>query len=268
MKGCIVVAEETKFGPIPLKGRLEETLPQLPRLGISQVELNLKYPFSLEKRQLKKLLADNSLKVAALASGYPYFMEGISFTDERVEAREQAVERIYRYIELAGSLESQVIIGSIRGQVPGGVDVEVSYGRFLEAMDKCLAKARSEGVVLALEPVNRYEMNLVNTVAQGLEVIGTLNNPNLKLLVDTFHMNIEEPSICESIREAGRHISHVHIADSNRWPMGKGHIDFDPILEALGSINYEGALSAELLPLPNPGDAVKMIVDFFNRKGL
>lgn len=268
MKGCIVVAEDTKFGPIPIKGRLEETLPQLPRLGISQVELNLKYPFTLEKRRLKKLLADNSLKLAALASGYPYFMEGISFTDEKAEVREKAVERIYRYIELAGELESQVIIGSIRGQAPEGINAEVSYGWFLDAMDKCLAKASREGVILALEPVNRYEMNLVNTVAQGLEVIEKLNSPNLKLLVDTFHMNIEEPSICESIRTADGHVSHVHLADSNRWPMGKGHIDFDSILETLRSINYEGALSAELLPLPDPEDAVKMIVEFFQLKGV
>ncbi|MFZ5944363.1 MAG: TIM barrel protein [Bacillota bacterium] len=268
MKGCIVVAEQTRFGPIPIKGELTQTLPQVSQYGFKYVELNIKNPFTLEKQEMKKLLAKNNLKVAALASGYPYFMENISFTDQRVEARELAVKRLFEYIEMASILESQVIIGSIRGEAPKEIEAEISYQRFLEALDKCLNKAKEEGVYLALEPVNRYEMNFINTVSQGLEVINTLKHPNLKLLIDTFHMNIEEPSIYESIRAARGYISHVHIADSNRWSMGCGHLDFEKILEVLTEINYNGALSAELLPMPNPEEAVKKIIEFFSKKEL
>ncbi|KJS80731.1 MAG: hypothetical protein JM58_18340 [Peptococcaceae bacterium BICA1-8] len=268
MKGCIVVGEQTRFGPIPIKGELTKTLPQAREAGFKYVELNIKNPFTFKKGELKKLLDKNNLKAVALASGYPYFMENVSFTDERGEARNIAIKRVSEYIELANILESQVIIGSIRGEAPKNIEIETSYQRFLEALDKCLDKARQEGVNLALEPVNRYEMNLINTVSQGLEVINILNHPNLKLLVDTFHMNIEEPSIYASIRAAKDYITHVHIADSNRWPMGCGHLDFVKIMELFREINYTGALSAELLPMPNSQEAVRMIAEFFNNQGL
>ena len=72
------------------------------------------------------------------------------------------------------------------------------------------------------------------------------------LLLDTFHMNIEEPSIYSSIVQAGKRIVHVHVADSNRWYPGAGHVDFAGIIAILQTLNYEGYLSAEILPLPDP----------------
>ncbi len=86
-------------------------------------------------------------------------------------------------------------------------------------------------------------------------MIEKLDRKNVGLLLDTFHMNIEEPSIVESIRMSKDHLFHFHIADSNRWYPGAGHIGFGKILEILTQISYQGFISAEILPLPDSDSA-------------
>ena len=99
-------------------------------------------------------------------------------------------------------------------------------------------------------------------------IIDEVKKPNLKMLVDTFHMNIEEPDMVESILGAKEYISHVHFADSNRWAPGCGHIDFRKILEALKQIGYRGAISAEILPKPTPEECVKLTIQYYKQLGL
>jgi sugar phosphate isomerase/epimerase len=77
-------------------------------------------------------------------------------------------------------------------------------------------------------------------------------------------MNIEEPSIEESIRQCGQHIFHFHVADSNRWYPGAGHLDFQSILAALQASGYQGFVSGEFLPLPNAETAARKTIEFFS----
>jgi len=118
----------------------------------------------------------------------------------------------------------------------------------VSALQQCCAAARPHGVRLALEPICRYETTLVNNAAQGLELIERVGADNLGLLLDTFHMNIDEASIPDAFRNAGKYVNHIHLADSNRAAPGKGHLDFVPILQAIKDIEYTGYLSFELLP--------------------
>jgi len=101
-----------------------------------------------------------------------------------------------------------------------------------------------------------------------MEVIDKIRRSNLKMLVDTFHMNIEEKDIIESILHAKGYVSHVHFADSNRWAPGCGHINFAEILDALEEIGYEGAVSAEILPKPTPEECLKLTMEYYQKLGL
>ena len=121
----------------------------------------------------------------------------------------------------------------------------------VEALQECSAAAAPYGVKYALEPLNRYETDLIHTVEDGLELIERVGATNFGLLLDTFHMNIEEPSIEESIRTCGNRIFHFHVADSNRWHPGAGHLDFKRILAALFATGYEGWVSGEFMPIPD-----------------
>lgn len=101
---------------------------------------------------------------------------------------------------------------------------------------------------LAVEPWNRYETHLVNTVAQAIELVQAIDHPAACVMADTFHMGIEESDPVGAIRRAGSHLGHVHFADNTRAAPGTGTIDFAPYIEALIDIDYRGTVTFELFP--------------------
>lgn len=124
---------------------------------------------------------------------------------------------------------------------------------------KAAAYAEEKGVLLAIEPINRYESFLVNSAAQGLRFVQEVNSPAVRLHLDAFHMNIEEKDPVEAIRKAGGLLVNMHISDSQRGPVGQGHTDFAAIMKALNEIDYQGPLTMEPLPpVPNALLAVQM----------
>ncbi|RPI82196.1 MAG: sugar phosphate isomerase/epimerase, partial [Chloroflexi bacterium] len=98
------------------------------------------------------------------------------------------------------------------------------------------------------------------------ELIEQVGADNFGLLLDTFHMNIEEPVIEESIRMCGEHIFHFHVADSQRWYPGSGHLDFTTILDALYRTGYNGYVSGEFMPKPDPDTAAKRNIDYLRNR--
>jgi sugar phosphate isomerase/epimerase len=131
----------------------------------------------------------------------------------------------------------------------------------VEAIQRCAEVAEGSRARFALEPMNRYETDLIHTVEDGLELIERVGKENFGLLLDTFHMNIEEADIGESIRACGDRIFHFHVADSNRWYPGAGHLDFADILETLASTGYEGFVSGEFMPVPDADSAAQLAID-------
>lgn len=143
-------------------------------------------------------------------------------------------------------------VSAICGKLSPHVNREKAVVLLIESLTECADYAEKFKVKLVIEPINRYETDLVNIVAEGLDLIEKVAAENLDLLLDTFHMNIEEPSIFDSVRRAGRRIFHFHVADSNRWYPGAGHIDFKKVVQTLKEAGYDGFVSAEILPLPDP----------------
>jgi sugar phosphate isomerase/epimerase len=109
---------------------------------------------------------------------------------------------------------------------------------------------------------------LINNLAEGLELLEQVDAPNMGLMPDTFHMNIEEPDIEDSIRACGDRIFHVHVADSNRWYPGAGHLDFASILIALASTGYQGYVSGEFMPVPDPDTAAQRSISYLRQRVL
>jgi sugar phosphate isomerase/epimerase len=103
--------------------------------------------------------------------------------------------------------------------------------------------------------MNRYETDLIHNATDGLDLINRVGADNFGLLLDTFHMNIEDADIGSSIRTCGDRIFHFHVADSNRWHPGAGHLDFAGILEELENTGYQGFVSGEFMPLPDADTA-------------
>ena len=252
MKLSIVLSTQlASFSALAYQGELQTNVAKIANLGYDGVELAVRDPALLDLRFLTGILSESGLAVPAIGTGQAYGEEGLSFTNQNEKIRERAVARINRHIELAQHFHAQVILGLIRGQVEGDVRPAQAYDWLVEAVCECARFAASREVRLALEPINRYETNLIANVSEGLRLIDRVGADNFGLLLDTFHMNIEEPSIEASIHTVGDRLFHLHVADSNRWYPGAGHLDFQGIINALNQIGYNGYVSAEILPLPD-----------------
>jgi sugar phosphate isomerase/epimerase len=115
----------------------------------------------------------------------------------------------------------------------------------LEGLHELGEHAGREGVTVFLEPLNRYEDHMVNSLAQAISLVDEVAMPSVRIMGDLFHMNIEEDDIPASIRGAGDRLAHVHLADSNRAHPGSGHTDFRAAFDALRSIGFSGYMAME-----------------------
>ncbi len=259
----VLSTQPTSFNALAFQGELEQNIARIAHLGYDGVELAVREPALLDVAELETLVAQWGLAVPAIGTGQIFFEEGLSLTSPETTIRRKALDRLRSHMRLADRLNAIVIIGLARGkQEPGVNDEQVMH--WLEAgLIECASE--NPEVRWAIEPVNRYETSLVNTVASGLSLLDSLGLENVGLLLDTFHMNIEEPSMMESIKAAGDRLFHVHIADSNRWYPGAGHINFDEIVETLHQAGYQGFLSAEILPLPDPDTVAEKTIAYMRR---
>jgi len=252
MKLSIVLSTQSaQFQPVTFKGDLEVNLKRISALGYDGVELAIRDPKLVSLDDLERLTRACGLSIPAIGTGQAWGEEGLSFTDPDPQVRRLAIERINSHVPGGARFEAVIIIGLVRGIVKPGVDPAQAMDWLVEALRECCLAARLHGVRLALEPINRFETTLINNASEGLELIERVGAENFGLLLDTFHMNIEEPDIEASIRACGTHIFHFHVADSNRWYAGAGHLDFKAILTTLMGTGYSGWVSGEFLPKPD-----------------
>ena len=127
----------------------------------------------------------------------------------------------------------------------------------LEGLAELGAHAKQAGAVLLFEPLNRYEDHMVNTVAQAAELIRAAGSSAVRILADTYHMNIEEDGLCAALRDAGDLLGAVHLSDSNRGQPGTGHVPFEAVVATLRELGFDGVLSVECRLRGEPEQAVR-----------
>jgi sugar phosphate isomerase/epimerase len=251
MKSAVTISlvREAAGGPFVFWHDLAHGCKQAAELGFDAVEIFAPGPDEFDAKLLRSLLEKNNLKVAAFGTGAGWVKHKLTLTSSDKSTRERAISFIASMIDRAAEFQAPAIIGSMQGRVENNRAETLSLLR--EAFDGLGEYALQKKQPVLLEPLNRYETNILNTVEQSLEFLSTLKTENVRLLLDLFHMNIEEQDMAAWIRLAGPAIGHIHLADSNRRAVGFGHTDFRPIIQALRAINYQGYLSAEILPVPN-----------------
>jgi sugar phosphate isomerase/epimerase len=254
---------KSEFGPLLFSGNLEAGLRAANSFGYTGVELSLLDSLQIDREWLLKNLAELNLSVYAIATGQTYYEDGFSLYNAEEHKRQKCVQRLLHHIDLAELLKSMVIIGGVRGTIKGTGDaysVQDREGR--ECLRTCAEYAAKKNVVLLLEPINRYETNVVNTLGEGVALIAQIGLSNVKLLPDTFHMNIEEADFERAFLAAAASIGYVHFADSNRLAPGWGHINFAQIMGVLKKIAYRGPIGIEVLPKPDDASAAKQAVTY------
>lgn len=172
-----------------------------------------------------------------------------------------------REIELAAELGAAIVFGGVRGRLEGDALSRASQRiAAAEGLAECVQCATQLRVEPLLEPINRYETNFLNTVDEALSFLRQPGLSPLRLLLDTFHMNIEETDISAAIQRTGGHLGYMHIADSNRRAPGQGHLPLDAILTTLDAIGFTGPLVSEILPLPDDATAARQTAAFWSAR--
>ncbi|QEN08506.1 sugar phosphate isomerase/epimerase [Oceanispirochaeta crateris] len=237
---------------VVFRDKLENSMMKAAMLGYDGVELALLNKKQVDLPKVKKIMKETGLEIPMVSTGQIFADTGVNFTHQDKNKREKALTDFFGLMEVAAELGSLINIGRLRGVLTEG---EPSIDYFRESMEKALKRSDELGVTIALEPVNRYEINFLNNCYQTAEIIRSLNHPRLKMMPDVFHMNIEDPSIEGCFWKYADLVSYVHFADSNRWAPGRGHLDFQSIISALKASGYNGYISLEILPFPEPDQA-------------
>ncbi|MDR3578065.1 MAG: sugar phosphate isomerase/epimerase [Anaerolineaceae bacterium] len=250
--------------PVALaSGSLSEKLAKAAGWGAQGIEFMSTDPHQLNWTEIKDTLYRYRLEASAVASGGMSFGLGLTLLNADPDIMALAKIRLFDLIDMAFALAAPVVtIGSFRGrqsQYPGN-----GPARLAEILWDAGQFAQPKGVRIALEPINRYEGDFLANAEEGLSYLRQVNHPAVGLLLDTYHMNIEETSWTEPFRKvmAEEKLFHVHLGDNNRLPPGKGLIDFSAIVNTLAEINYTGYLSAELFPKPDPDTAARQTIEY------
>lgn len=239
-------AQTTQFSAIA-QGDLDNQFALLAELGYQGVELAIRNPEQLDRPQLAKRLERYGLELVAIGTGQAFVDEGLSLSSTEPDIRRQAMQRLQHHIDLAADFHSRVIIGLIRGDGK----TQFSETLFRQSLAEVCSYAQTQNIRLLLEPINRYETRCLNTASAALDLINQPGYENIDLLLDTFHMNIEEPSLEQALITAGTRLGHLHVADNDRYYPGHGHIPFNALVPILKQLNYSGYVSGEMLPLPD-----------------
>jgi sugar phosphate isomerase/epimerase len=261
----ISLVQEARGGPFVFWHDLPAGCRKAKELGFDGVEVFPPAPDAVDPAMLRRLLSDNGLALAAVGTGAGWVRQKLHLCQPDAAARAKAREFIRAMIDLGGPFGAPAIIGSMQGRTSDEVDPPTAIRYLSEALDDLGRHAEQYNVPLLMEPLNRYETNLVNTVADGVRLLQGLHTRNVRLLADLFHMNIEEVDSAAALRAGGKVIGHVHFVDSNRRPAGAGHLNYGPIAAALREIDYNGFASAEALPYPDSDAAAQQTITAFRR---
>lgn len=261
----ISLVSEARGGPFVFWDDLAGSMRRAAELGFDAVELFLPGPDAVSPAEVRNLCAQTGLSIAAVGTGAGMVIHKLSLTDPDSRRRDEARRFVRRMIDFGGELGAPAIIGSMQGRWTPEVGRDAAFEILADQLQYLGEAAAGYSVPLLYEPLNRYETNLCNTMAQGVALIQERGLRNVRILADLFHMNIEETAISQGIRDCGQHLGHLHFVDSNRRPAGCGHLDYAPIVAALQEIRFSGFASAEAFPWPDPDTAAMETIRSFRR---
>ncbi|MBD3284640.1 TIM barrel protein, partial [Candidatus Uhrbacteria bacterium] len=203
----------------------ETSIEKAADLGYHGVELALKNADEIEPRKLDQWLASRDLEVSCISTGQVYAVSGLYFTHPDADARAKVLEVFRGLVDLAQDHGGLINVGRARGYYQEGQTPEEVEQLFIDQARRICDMGASKGVTLMIEPVNRYEINFVNSVDDAAALLSRVERENVGIMPDTFHMNIEDAHIGDALYRNIDKVCYVHFADSNRLAPGQAHLD-------------------------------------------
>lgn len=236
-------------------------------LGFDILEVNagtIAHMPSAERKRLKAHADDRNIGLTyciGLPSKYDLASEDAATRQRGVSFLQTMAEAIG---EMGGGKLGGIIYSCWPASLPAGeTDRRPYFDRSVASMKEAVKAAEAHGVTFNMEVVNRFEHYLLNTCAEAIEYVDSVGSPNAKIMLDTFHLNIEEDFVGEAILRAGEKLGHFHVGENNRMPPGYGHIPWTEVSAALRKINYQGDVTMEpfLMPGGEVGRDIKVYRD-------
>ena len=225
------------------KDQCREAIKNSAEAGYGLIEIPALDPKSIDVEHTKATLKEFGLK-GACSLGLSFDAD-INNDDSEIAKRGEArlMDALNVVEQLGGDYLGGVIFSALgKYKFP---PTKKARDNAVAALKRLAIAAQAKGITLGLEPVNRYESNLLNTGSQALEMIKDIGEPNVVVHLDIYHMNIEEQDLVSPVLEAGIKLGYVHIGASHRGPLGTGNIDFDSFFGALAKIGYKGTITFE-----------------------
>ena len=241
---------------------------KLKEMGYDGIELLVRNFNTLDAGRLRQALDRHGLKAAAVGTSPMQKMDGLFLIHSDDTVRKEAKRQAFLQLALCAELGAKACIGKFRGTIskePG-----CTWEDLAEVMHEIGREAQRLGVTVVVEPQNPSGINNLNGIGDTLEWLRALQEPQIHLHADTFHMNLTEDNEPQSLRAAGflgkgGEIGFFHISDTKRLVPGRGELDFDEIFAALEDISYEGYISPEIAQRPDSETAARESAAFLGK---
>jgi D-psicose/D-tagatose/L-ribulose 3-epimerase len=213
------------------------------RAGYEAVELQIADPAAFDEPRVRNALRAAGLPMCAFQTGSTYALRGNCLCTADDLIRERTVTLLMSFVDLATRWQALIVVGSLQGRLKDEPDRSAGEARIRDAMRRIGEYASRQSVTVAFEPVNHGEIGFHNTIAEAESLVRGIGLPGIRLMVDTFHMNIEEKDMLAPLHGLGDILAHVHLSETNRDVLGAGHWDTTGFVAELRRIGYRGFCS-------------------------
>jgi len=220
------------------------------KIGFDGIEIFIDEPRRMDRRAIRTAVEDHGLGITCCAIVGP----DRHLISDDPKIRSNARDYLKAAIELSHDVGSHVFGGPLYagvGVLAGRPRTRQEWDRAVEGLSEAAKEAEAADVTLCLEPLNRFETYFLNIAEDAARLAREINSPSVRVMVDTFHMNIEEKDPAAAVRSTGALLGHVHCSENDRGTPGTGHVDWQGVFAALREVKYEKWLVIESFVLGN-----------------
>ncbi|MEE2746473.1 MAG: sugar phosphate isomerase/epimerase family protein [Pseudomonadota bacterium] len=243
------------------QGPFCDNLDVLVNCGYDGVELSIRDPDQLDLKMIEQETQRRNLEIASIHTAAIGFQDKLWLCHPQPQIRKKAMGRLIGALNIASKFSVDVLVGSFRGKLNEGEDREESIRWMHNAFAEAANYAEEKKIRVLFEPQAKFSVNFGFTAQDGTAFAKRINSPGMGIMLDTFHMNVEDASFAQSIFDSRKYLHYLQISDSNRKYPGGGHIPFGEIIGALKGIKYKGYLSLQINREPDYEVAAKLGID-------
>lgn len=230
----------------PFTTETVELFPKIKSMGYDAVEIPVEYPEKIDGKKVKEALQRHGLDPIVCGA----FGSSRDLTNEDSEVHENCFNYILQCLDLCNEWDAKFLAGPMYSAVGKARMIspeqrKVEWHRAVTNIHKVSKLAHERGLEIALEPLNRFESDLINTAEDVMRLVSDVNHPAAKVMLDGFHMAIEERNIEQAITSVGDKLIHIQVSENYRGTPGTGQTPWNSFKKGLTNINYQGIVSIE-----------------------